>query len=354
MTAGTRRCTYCRETTPAASFRQQGDHIIPAANGGAWVDPDACDECNATCNRLADQMVTNDPLVRFLREAYRIPDRRHGEPPPPCKFSVRVPEGGVVHVTLTEGGPTFQAAMAPAVAESLGLGDPPDQKALEKLAAKGLGLESDSPLDALGLARAAQQFAAKPTPPDVWSRFMAKIGLACGRAAYGDAWLDTPHAARLSQDLLGEGQPHLLQRTHYPPVELVWPFEPPKHQIWIEPRDGVSVLMIALFGQVIGAVPINDEPPPAGAYSAWTLDPLARSVTQSSFPAVWLGTAAARMTAAGHNVVMVASGEHPFVFVEDGPDGPAEIPVPTTRAESPTHALKLVTERIPGALEGDR
>lgn len=350
MTAGTRRCTYCRETKSAESFKQQGDHIVPAANGGAWVDPDACDECNATCNRLADQMVSTDPLVRFLREAYRIPDR-HGESPPPCKFSVRVPEGGVVHVTLAEAGPTFQAAMAPAVAQRLGLGDPPDQKALEKLVAIGLELDSDSPLEAMGLARAAQQFAAKPTPPDVWSRFMAKIGLACGRAAYGDGWLDAPQAARLSQDLLGEGQPHLRQRTHYPPVELVWPFQPPKHQLWIEPRDGVSVLMIALFGQVIGAVPINDKPPPAGAYSAWTLDPMARSVTQSSFPAVWLGTAAARMTAAGHNVVTVLSGDHPFMFVEDGPDGPAEIPVPTTRAESPSHALQLVSERIPGALD---
>jgi hypothetical protein len=115
----------------------------------------------------------------------------------------------------------------------------------------------------------------------------------------------------------------------------------------------VSVLMIALFGQIIGAVPINGEPPPDGAYSAWTLDPLARSVTQSSFPAVWLGTAAARMTAAGHDVVMVPGGEHPFMFVEDGPDGPRR----DTGSDHPrrvAHARSTASNRTDSRYAGDR
>lgn len=101
---------------------------------------------------------------------------------------------------------------------------------------------------------------------------MAKLALACGRDAYGDGWLDSRQAAILSDDLLGDGEPQFSQRTHYPPVDRVWPYEPPKHRMWIEPAEDTAVLMVVLFGQVIGAVPLNDLPAEAER-SAWSLDP---------------------------------------------------------------------------------
>ena len=221
------RCTYCLLTKPGSSFTEP-EHVIPESLGGKWHDPKVCDQCNKEANVIADQLIANDPLVVFLRNAYRIRDRRGL--PPPCKFSIRVPEGGVVKVTFGEGVAAYQAGMSASVIDSLGL-DPSDEDQLEQLVVKALDLDGTSPLEPLGLARAAQQFAAKPTPPMTWSRFMAKIGLACGRDAYGDSWLDSRQAAIMSEDLLGSAPPRFSQRTHYPPVESVWPFEPPKHQI---------------------------------------------------------------------------------------------------------------------------
>jgi hypothetical protein len=34
----------------------------------------------------------------------------------------------------------------------------------------------------------------------------------------------------------------------------------------------------------------------------------------------------------------------PFVFIEDGPDGPMEIPAPTLRADSPVDALRVIAQ----------
>jgi hypothetical protein len=291
---------------------------------------------------VADQLIANDPLVSFLRAAYRVPDR-YGKTPAAGKFSVRVPQGGVVKVTLTDGGPRFEAGMSASVMKSLGIHDPSDQGALGRLVADALDFNAAT-LEPLRLAQAAQEFAAKPTPPLAWSRFMAKLGLSCGREAYGDSWLDSRQAAILSSDLLSSEPPRFSQRSYYPPVEPVWPYVPPKHQMWIEAHDGTAVLMVVLFGQVLGAVPVSDEPPPDGAYSAWSLDPQERSFSRSSFPAIWFGTAAARLTKAGYNVLTVLDPKQPFMYVEDGQDGPANLPIPTMRADSPTHAFKILAD----------
>jgi hypothetical protein len=99
--------------------------------------------------------------------------------------------------------------------------------------------------------------------------------------------------------------------------------------------------MVALFGQVLGAVPLSDEIPPEGAETCWTLDPVARTFKRRQYEGVWGGTAAARLTKEGHNVVMVMS-DPPMMFVEDGPNGPAAMPVPAIRADSPADAFQKV------------
>jgi hypothetical protein len=305
--------------------------------GGVWVDPDVCDSCNAVANREADGMIARDNLVRFLRDAHRIRGR-HGAPPP-CRFAVRLNGGGVVNVTISDDGVTFKAAMSADALSRNGLASPADQDRLGEIVAQALGTDVT---DGLALARAAQEFATNPTPPEAWSRFMAKLGLACGRMAYGDDWLDSPQAAILSRDLLSGEPPRFGQRTHLPPVESVWPYVPPNHQAWIETHDETAILMIALFGQVLGAVPVSSEAPPPSAYSAWTWDPVERSFRVSSFPAIWEATAAAKLTKEGHNVLS-APGQG-FFYVADGPDGPAELPIPTVRAKSVTEAFSLMRE----------
>lgn len=101
--------------------------------------------------------------------------------------------------------------------------------------------------------------------------------------------------------------------------------------------------MFALFGQIIAAVPLSSERPPQGTYSAWSFDPGAHSFYRSSFPAIWLGSAAARITRTGRDVVSVADPERAFVFIPDGDAEPIELPIPTMRADSPTHAYQLVS-----------
>ena len=109
--------------------------------------------------------------------------------------------------------------------------------------------------DPVELARARQ---VELTPPLAWSRFMAKLALACGRKAYGDAWMDSHYAHRLSADLLSEEPPKLAeQREHFPPLGENWPFLPPRHILWIDDVGDVAVLHVVLFGQLLGAVPIN-------------------------------------------------------------------------------------------------
>lgn len=334
------RCTYCLEAKAADAFGKEGDHVIPASLGGGWVDDRVCSACNELANRNADQLIAKDSLVHYLRDAYRVPNR-YGKPPSSCQFFVRVPQGGGVKVTLDEDGPTFEAGMPAATLASLEIRDPTNQAVLGRVVADQLSLEDAFALEPLRLAQAAQEFAVAATPKATWSRFMAKLGLACGREAYGDDWLDGRQASILSNDLRGEAFPKFSQREHYPPVKPVWPYEPPKHRLWIEPFNDTALLMIALFGQVIGSVPLNDLPA-EGDPSAWSLDPSDRSMYRSTFPAIWLGTATARLTREGHNVVTVAvDPDRSFIFAEDGPTGPAEMPIPTMRADSPTHALEL-------------
>ena len=71
--------------------------------------------------------------------------------------------------------------------------------------------------------------------------------------------------------------------------------------------------------------------------------PEARTFIHSSYPAIWLGTVAARAAATGRSSVTVLDGR-PFVFIEDGPDGPMEIPAPTLRADSPVDALRVIAQ----------
>ena len=56
-----------------------------------------------------------------------------------------------------------------------------------------------------------------------------------------------------------------------------------------------------------------------------------------------MGTAAAKLTRAGHNVLMLLEPE-PMLYIADGPDGPATIPLETFRADSP-HPLALLAAR---------
>jgi hypothetical protein len=116
------------------------------------------------------------------------------------------------------------------------------------------------------------------------------------------------------------------------------------------PTKNTAVLMVALFGQVLGAVPINDLPAD-GDPSAWSLDPRARTFYHSTYPAIWLGNAARRIQEAGGTPYVIADTEHPFVYTPDGPDGPVDLGVPTERAESPSHAIELA-KRLSGVRQG--
>jgi hypothetical protein len=342
-----RHCTYCLDAKPTAAFAHQGDHVIPYSVGGEFVDPNVCDACEVTANRNADQLIITDPLTRFLRDAYRIRDR--GGAPGPCRFSVRVPgAGGAVHVTVTDADTTFEAAMSAGARERLGLGDDPSHQALAELVEKQLGAPATDPL---ALAQAARGQASRPTPPEAWSRFMAKLGLAFGREAYGDAWLHGPHAAMLSKNLLGTDPPQIRQQAHYPPVEPVWPYRPPKHVAWIDRHDEVAVLMVVLFGQVVGAVPIGNAQPPQRAYTGWIFEPIKRTFHRTSYPAMMLGAAAARLTQEGHDVLTMPDAPTPWMFIADGPNGPAELPIPTLPADSPQHALEMVMNTDPELLK---
>jgi len=57
-----------------------------------------------------------------------------------------------------------------------------------------------------------------------------------------------------------------------------------------------------------------------------------------------MGTAAVKLTREGYDAVSVLTpGVPPHIFVPDKDGKPADIPAPTMRADSPTHALQLVT-----------
>lgn len=312
---------------------------MPASLGGAWTTRDVCDGCQKRANEVADELVIKDFLVVFLRAAYGIGDRDRDVPLPP-RFHVPLDSGdGTVKVTVRQEGVTLEGAMSSAAAELLGLeGESENDRArLRQLVGNDVRHLLDDPRE---LARAIQT---DRTPPLAWSRFVAKLGVACGRKAYGDVWLDSAYARCLSDDLLSDNPSQLgQQREHVPPIGDTWPFEPPKHIIWIEDFQDIALLHVVIFGQLLGAVAINEARAPS-EYSAWRFDPKACTFTHSSYPAIWLGTVAARAAASGRSSVTVLDGR-PFVFIEDGPDGPMEIPAPTLRADSPVDALRVIAE----------
>jgi len=312
---------------------------MPASLGGAWTARDVCDDCQKRASEVADELVIKDFLVVFLRAAYGIGDRDRDVPLPP-RFHVPLDSGdGTVKVTVHGEGVTLDGAMSPAAAALLGLEgeSEADRDRLQELVGDDVRRLLDDPRE---LARAIQ---VDRTPPLAWSRFIAKLGLACGRKAYGDAWLDSPHARCLSCDLLSDNPPQLSQqREHVPPIGDTWPFEPPKHIIWIEDFKDIALLHVVMFGQLLGAVAVNEAGAPS-EYSAWRFDPKARNFSHSSYPAIWLGTVAARAGATGRSSV-TAFDDRPLVFIEDGPDDPMEIPGPTLRAESPVDALRVIAQ----------
>jgi hypothetical protein len=334
------RCTYCLNTKPTAAFTSV-EHVMPAAIGGEWKTRTVCDDCQSRANDVADHLINKDFLVVFLRSAYQIKDRK-GHVPLPPRFDVPLEGAGVVKVTLESGGAVLQGATSPAVAALLGLqGESEhDQERLRELVGEDVRATLQDPLQ---LARAIQ---IQTTPPLAWSRFIAKLGLACGRKAYGEEWMDGRYAQELSTDLLSDEPPkHSQQRQHYPPLGETWPFLPPRHVLWIDDFKDSAILHVVLFGQLLGAVTLNDAGAPS-EYSAWRFEPAKREFGHSSYPAIWLGTAAALASKTGRRSLTVLDTESPFLYVEDGPDGPMEMPVPTARAESPVDALRIAAQHL--------
>jgi HNH endonuclease/SEC-C motif len=336
----TYRCTYCLKTKPTTGFTTV-EHVMPAALGGEWKTRKVCDDCQKQANEVADHLINKDFLVVFLRSAYGIADRS-GHVPLPPRFNVPLEGAGVVKVTLESAGAVLQGATSPVVAALLGLKgeSEQDQERLRELVGEDIRKKLHDPVQ---LARAIQ---AETTPPPAWSRFIAKLGLACGRKAYGEEWMEGPYAHALSADLHSDEPPkHSQQREHYPPLGEAWPFLPPRHVLWIDDVRDVAILHVVLFGQLLGAVALNNAGAPS-EYSAWRFEPAKREFGHSSYPAIWLGTAAALASRTGRRSVSVLGTESPFLYVEDGPEGPMEIPAPTLRAESAVDALRIASRHL--------
>jgi hypothetical protein len=345
-----RRCTYCREWRDLDDYTHtlEGDHVIPESMGGTWIDHRVCGACNKHANLIGDELIAHDFLIRLLRSRHQVPDRNNNIPKPPV-IAVPVNSGGVVKVALTATGPKYHAGMPPSAIERLELEGPTDQKRLSAIVESMLAPLRSPDTDAVReLARRGQPMA---TPPDAWSRFMAKIGLACGRDAYGDEWLDTREAKILSDDLLRGRPPRFVQRWLYPPVEPVWPFEPPKHRLWIHPSEETVILWVALFGEVIGAVPIGDVPAPDAQHTAWSLDPIGGTgepgVRRTRYEAMHGATLAVRATRMGADVVSIP--ELGLVYIPDGPDGPVDLGVTLTRVESVDEAIEFAKRARSGS-----
>ncbi len=238
--------------------------------GGTWIDRRVCEACNKHANRIGDELIAHDFLIRLLRSRHQgaRPQQQHPQPP---VIALPVNGAAVVKVALTPAGPKYQAGMPPSVIERLELDGPTDQERLSAIVEDALApLRTPDSDEVREPARRGQPLA---TPPDVWSRFMATIGLACGRDVYGDEWLDAPRPRSSATTWLRGHPPRFAQRCFYPPVEPAWPVEPPKHRLWIHPSDETVILWIALFAEVIGAVPIGDLPALDAHHTAWTLDP---------------------------------------------------------------------------------
>jgi hypothetical protein len=340
---GVHRCTYCRVWKDLDEFTREGDHVLPASMGGTWIDHNVCEICNKHPNRIADEIIAHDFLIRLLRSRHQVPDRNGNIPKPPV-IAIRPGGGGVIKVELAPSGPRYQAGLPPMAIEQLGLDDPTDQDQLTGIVDAALAPLSTEDRDQVReLARRGQPLA---TPPDSWSRFMAKIGLACGRDAYGEEWLDTRQAKILSDDLLRGHPPRFAQRWFYPPVEPAWPFEPPKHRLWIQASDQTVILWIAVFGEVIGAVPIGDAPAPDARHTAWTLDPIGGTgllrVHRTNYESLHGASVAVRATQKGADVVSIP--ELGLVYIPDGPDGPVDLGVTLPRVDSIDEAIEYAKQ----------
>lgn len=340
------RCTYCLETKPGADFGTV-EHVMPAALGGVWTTEDVCDSCQRRANEVADHLVAKDFLVQFLRSAYEIPDRT-GRAPLAPRFAIPLPDGqrGSVIVTVEGDGAKLEGKMSPAVAALLQLEGKTrqDEVRLRELVGADVRQLLHNPRE---LSRQIQK---ERTPPEAWSRFIAKLALACGRKAYGEEWLGGAHAKMLSADLLSAEPPKLSQqREHYPPLGETWPFLPPKHILWIDDVADAAILHVVLFGQVLGAVPINHAGAPSPDQStAWRFDPKKGDFSHTSYPAIWHAMVAVLAIRTGRNVVSGLDPKNSFTFIEDGPDGPMDIPVPTLRADSPVDALRVIAQHQHG------
>lgn len=340
------RCTYCRKWKALNDYTREGDHVIPASLGGTWIDHRVCEACNTQANRIGDELIAHDFLIRLLRSRHQVPDRNNHIPKPPV-IAIRATGGGVIKVALTPTGPKYQAGLPPTAIERLKLDDPTDQDRLRAIVDVALAPLSTADHDQVReLARRGQPLA---TPADTWSRFMAKIGLACGRDAYGEDWLDTRQAKILSDDLLRGHPPRFAQRWFYPPVETAWPFEPPKHRLWMQASDQTVILGIALFGEVMGAVPIVDLPAPSAQHTAWSLDPIGGTgqprVHRSTYESLYGASVAVRATQKGADVISIP--DLGLVYIPDGPDGPVDLGVELPRVDSIDQAIEYAERARP-------
>jgi SEC-C motif len=196
----------------------------------------------------------------------------------------------------------------------------------------------------LSLHELARSSAPRRTPGRAsWPNWRWRAG---GRPTEIDGWMAL--ARRLSLCLRSEEHPKLSQqREHFPPLGETWPFLPPRHVLWIDDVADTAILHVVLFGQLLGAVPINKAGEPS-EYSAWRFNPEKRDFNHSSYPAIWHGTVAALATRSGRNVVSVVDAENSFTYIEDGPNGPMDIPALTLRADSPADALRVFAKHRGG------
>jgi hypothetical protein len=105
---------------------------------------------------------------------------------------VPLDQGEIVKVTLESEATVLEGTTLPAVASQLGLEgqSQQDQERLRELVGDDLREKLEDPLQ---LSRAIQ---AERTPPLAWSRFIAKLGLACGRKACGErGWTGSMRAS---------------------------------------------------------------------------------------------------------------------------------------------------------------
>jgi hypothetical protein len=135
-TSGSQRCGRRAAARTAgkdlADYTLEGDHVIPESMGGTWIGRRGCEACNKHANRIGDELIAHDFLIRLLRSRHQVPDRNNNIPKPPV-IALPVNGAGVVKVALTPAGPKYQAGMPPSVIERLELDGPTDQERLSAI-----------------------------------------------------------------------------------------------------------------------------------------------------------------------------------------------------------------------------